>query len=125
MFEQTGETEDEAEQNRNRKQTENKKRGVGPPVALAAEPASPPGSPIRGQRKGALSFFVELSKELRCTAAGTPTSAPPGPQGPRAAASLHREPVEVVAFHSRNKNRKQKPGEDKDTEVMGWFMWMG
>lgn len=112
-----GETEDEAEQKRNRKQTENKKRDVGPPVALAAEPASPPGSPIRGQRKGALTFFMELSKELRCAAAGTPTSAPPGPQGPRAAASLNREPVEVVTFHSRNKNRKQKPGEDRNTET--------
>lgn len=112
-----GETEDEAEQKRNRKKTENKKRDVGPPVALAAEPASPPASPIRGQRKGALSFFMELSKEWRCAAAGTPTSAPPGPQVPRAAASLNREPVEVVEFHSRNKNRKQKPGEDKNTQT--------
>ncbi|XP_019612925.2 40S small subunit processome assembly factor 1 [Rhinolophus sinicus] len=116
VFELTGETEDEAEQKRNRKKAENKKRDVGPPAALAAEPASPPASPIRGQRKGALSFFKELSKELRCAAAGTPASAPPGPQVPCAAASLNREPVEVVEFHSRN-NRKQKPGEDKNTET--------
>lgn len=112
-----GETEDEAEQKRVRKKRENKKGVVGPPVALMAEPAALPGSLVRGQRKGALSFFMELRKELQCAPAVTPTGAPTEPQGPHAAASPNREHVEVVEFHSRNKKRKLKPGEDENAKT--------
>lgn len=90
---------------------------MGTPVALVAEPAPPPGSLVRGQRKGAVSFFTELREQLQCAPVVTPTGAPEGPQVPPAAASPSREQVEVVEFHSRNK-RKQKPGEGENTKVM-------
>lgn len=117
VSESTGETEDEAEQKRIRKKRENKERDMGTPVALVAEPAPPPGSLVRGQRKGAVSFFTELREQLQCAPVVTPTGAPEGPQVPPAAASPSREQVEVVEFHSRNK-RKRKPGEGENTKVM-------
>uniref|UniRef100_G1P238 Chromosome 1 open reading frame 131 n=1 Tax=Myotis lucifugus TaxID=59463 RepID=G1P238_MYOLU len=113
-IEQTGETEDEAEQKRIRKKKENKKRDAGTPVALGAEPAPPPGAPVRGPRKRASSFFSELREELRCAPSVTP-------QAPRAAASPsplnRREPVEVVEFHSRSKKRKQRPDQDENAKT--------
>lgn len=112
-----GDTEDEAEKKSIRKKRENKKGDVGPPGALVTEPTPPPGSLVRGQRKGALSFFTELREELQCAPAVTPTRASTGPQGPRAAASPNREQVEVVEFHDRNKKRKLKPGEDENTKI--------
>ncbi|KAM5206419.1 40S small subunit processome assembly factor 1 isoform 1-T1 [Hipposideros larvatus] len=111
-----GETEDEAEQKSIRKKRGNKKGDGGPPAALATEPAPPPGSLVRGQTKGASSFFTELREELQRAAAATPTRASAGPQGPRAAASPKRGQVEVVEFHSRNKKRKLKPGGDENTK---------
>lgn len=112
-----GETEDEAEQKSIRKKRGNKKGDGGPPAALATEPAPPPGSLVRGQTKGASSFFTELREELQRAAAATPTCASAGPQGPRAAASPKRGQVEVVEFHSRNKKRKLKPGGDENTKT--------
>ncbi|KAM5206420.1 40S small subunit processome assembly factor 1 isoform 2-T2 [Hipposideros larvatus] len=112
-----GETEDEAEQKSIRKKRGNKKGDGGPPAALATEPAPPPGSLVRGQTKGASSFFTELREELQRAAAATPTRASAGPQGPRAAASPKRGQVEVVEFHSRNKKRKLKPGGDENTKT--------
>lgn len=112
-----GETEDEAEQKSIRKKRGNKKGDGGPPAALATEPAPPPGSLVRGQTKGASSFFMELREELQRAAAATPTRASAGPQGPRAAASPKRGQVEVVEFHSRNKKRKLKPGGDENTKT--------
>ncbi|EPQ01505.1 hypothetical protein D623_10011132 [Myotis brandtii] len=118
---QTGETEDEAEQKRIRKKKENKKRDTGTPVALGAEPAPPPGAPVRGPRKKASSFFSELREELRCAPSVTPPEAPAGPQAPPAAASPsplnRREPVEVVEFHSRSKKRKQRPDQDENAKT--------
>ncbi|XP_054432718.1 uncharacterized protein C1orf131 homolog [Pteronotus mesoamericanus] len=116
-----GETEDEAERKRIRKKRENKKRDVEAPVASGAEPAPPPGSLARGQRKGASTFFSELREELQCAPAATPAGAPAGPQVPCAAAAPaplnNRERVEVVEFHSRNKKRKQKPDQDENTKT--------
>ncbi|XP_036210633.1 uncharacterized protein C1orf131 homolog [Myotis myotis] len=116
-----GETEDEAEQKRIRRKKENKKRDAGTPVALGAEPAPPPGAPVRGRRKKASSFFSELREELRCAPSVTPPEAPAGPQAPRAAASPsppnRREPVEVVEFHSRSKKRRQRPDQDEDAKT--------
>nr|KAF6399587.1 hypothetical protein HJG59_001774 [Molossus molossus] len=116
-----GETEDEAEEKRIRKKRENKKRDVGTPVALRAEPAPAPGCPGRGQRKSASSFFAELREELQCAPAVTPAAAPAGPQGLHAAASpsslTRKEPVKVVEFHSRNKKRKQMPDQDENTKT--------
>ncbi|XP_059533456.1 uncharacterized protein C1orf131 homolog isoform X1 [Myotis daubentonii] len=116
-----GETEDEAEQKRIRKKKENKKRDAGTPVALGAEPAPPPGAPVRGPRKRASNFFSELREELRCAPSVTPPEAPAGPQAPRAAASPsplnRREPVEVVEFHSRSKKRKQRPDQDENAKT--------
>ncbi|XP_014391439.1 PREDICTED: uncharacterized protein C1orf131 homolog [Myotis brandtii] len=121
VVEQTGETEDEAEQKRIRKKKENKKRDTGTPVALGAEPAPPPGAPVRGPRKKASSFFSELREELRCAPSVTPPEAPAGPQAPPAAASPsplnRREPVEVVEFHSRSKKRKQRPDQDENAKT--------
>ncbi|ELK34167.1 hypothetical protein MDA_GLEAN10004626 [Myotis davidii] len=118
---QTGETEDEAEQKRIRKKKENKKRDAGTPVALGAEPAPPPGAPVRGPRKKASSFFSELREELRCAPSVTLPEAPAGPQAPGAAASPsplnRREPVEVVEFHSRSKKRKQRLDQDENAKT--------
>ncbi|XP_015416074.1 PREDICTED: uncharacterized protein C1orf131 homolog [Myotis davidii] len=121
VVEQTGETEDEAEQKRIRKKKENKKRDAGTPVALGAEPAPPPGAPVRGPRKKASSFFSELREELRCAPSVTLPEAPAGPQAPGAAASPsplnRREPVEVVEFHSRSKKRKQRLDQDENAKT--------
>ena len=123
MFEQTGETEDEAEEKRIRKKRENKRRDVGTPVTLAADPAPVPGSPVRGRRKRVSSFFKELREELQGVPAVTPTSSPSGPDAPSATASPStlrnsRERVQVIEFHSRNKKRKGKPDQDENTQVM-------
>nr|XP_053768523.1 uncharacterized protein C1orf131 homolog [Desmodus rotundus] len=115
-----GEREDEAGQKQIRKKKENK-RDVETPVALGAEPAPPPGSPVRGQRKSASAFFWELREELQGAPAVTPTGAPAGPQAPCASAAPspldHGERVQVVEFHSRNKKRKQKPDQDENTKT--------
>ncbi|CAK6442273.1 unnamed protein product [Pipistrellus nathusii] len=117
-----GETEDEAERKRTRRKKENKKREAGAPVALGAEPAPPPGSPVRGPRKKrAATFFSELRAELQHAPSVTLPEAPEGPPAPPAAASpcpwSRREPVEVVEFHSRNKKRKQTPDQDENTKT--------
>ncbi|GAB5578368.1 uncharacterized protein C1orf131 homolog [Prionailurus iriomotensis] len=116
-----GETEDEAEQKRIRKKGENKRRDVGTPVTLAADPAPVPGSPVRGRRKRVSSFFKELREELQGVPAVTPTSSPLGPDAPSATASPStlrnsRERVQVIEFHSRNKKRKGKPDQDENTQ---------
>lgn len=115
-----GETRDEAEQKRIRKKKENKKRVAGTPVALGAEPSPRPGSPARGPRKGASSFFSELREELQRGPSGTPLEAPAGPHAPRAetppSGPNRREPVEVVEFHSRNKKRRQEPDKDENAK---------
>ncbi|XP_066092142.1 uncharacterized protein C1orf131 homolog isoform X2 [Saccopteryx bilineata] len=116
-----GETEDEAEQKWIKKKRETKKRAVGTPVALGAEPAPPPGPLVRGQKKSASSFFSELREELQCTPAVTPTDDfPAGPQVSCAAVApsplKKMERVEVVEFHSRNKKRK-KPDQDENTKT--------
>ena len=123
MFEQTGETEDEAEQKRIRK-----KREMGTPAALVAEPALQPGSLVRGQRKSASGFFQELQEELQGVPAVTPGGFPSGPVVSSAAVApsplrSDREPVEVVEFHSRSRKRKQRPDQDENTKVMNWLMW--
>eukprot|EP00069_Balaena_mysticetus_P005057 bmy_17784T0 len=115
-----GETEDEAEQKRIRKKRE-KKRDMGTPAALVAEPALQPGSLVRGQRKGASSFFQELQEELQGFPAMTPGGFPSGPVVSSAAVApsplrSDREPVEVVEFHSRSRKRKQKPDQDENTK---------
>ncbi|XP_027451728.1 uncharacterized protein C1orf131 homolog isoform X2 [Zalophus californianus] len=117
-----GEAEDEAEQKSIRKRVENKKRGAGTPVAVATEPAPLPGSSVRGQRKSASSFFKGLREELQCAPAVSPTGSPSGPGVPSAAVfpstlKNNREPVEVIEFHSGNKKRKEKLGEDEDTQT--------
>ncbi|XP_023972827.1 uncharacterized protein C1orf131 homolog isoform X2 [Physeter macrocephalus] len=116
-----GETEDEAEQKKIRKKRE-KKRDMGTPAALVAEPDLQPGSLVRGQRKSASSFFQELQEELQGVAAVTPGSFPSGPVVSSAAVAPSplrndREPVEVVEFHSRSRNRKQKPDQDENTKT--------
>uniref|UniRef100_A0ABI7XLJ2 Uncharacterized protein n=1 Tax=Felis catus TaxID=9685 RepID=A0ABI7XLJ2_FELCA len=117
-----GETEDEAEEKRIRKKRENKRRDVGTPVTLAADPAPVPGSPMRGRRKRVSSFFKELREELQGVPAVTPTSSPSGPDAPSATASPStlrnsRERVQVIEFHSRNKKRKGKPDQDENTQT--------
>ncbi|XP_067567207.1 uncharacterized protein C1orf131 homolog isoform X1 [Pseudorca crassidens] len=115
-----GETEDEAEQKRIRKKTE-KKRDMGTPGALVAEPDLQPGSLVRGQRKSASSFFQELQEELQGVPAVTPGGFPSGPVVSSSAVAPSplrndREPVEVVEFHSRSRKRKQKPDQDENTK---------
>ncbi|XP_069899946.1 uncharacterized protein C1orf131 homolog isoform X1 [Globicephala melas] len=115
-----GETEDEAEQKRIRKKTE-KKRDMGTPGALVAEPDLQPGSLVRGQRKSASSFFQELQEELQGVPAVTPGGFPSGPVVSSSAVAPSplrndREPVEVVKFHSRSRKRKQKPDQDENTK---------
>ncbi|KAM8814276.1 40S small subunit processome assembly factor 1 isoform 2-T2 [Rhynchonycteris naso] len=116
-----GETEDEAEQKWIKKKRETKKRAVGTPVALGAEPTPPPGPVVRGQKKSASRFFFELREELQCTPPVTSTDDfPAGPQVSRAAVApsplKKRERVEVVEFHSRNKKSK-KPDQDENTKT--------
>ncbi|KAK2086059.1 hypothetical protein P7K49_035484 [Saguinus oedipus] len=116
-----GETEGETEQKKFLKKRENKKRDVEGATAVAAEPSPLPGSLIRGQRKSALSFFKEIREELGCSPAGTPTGPSSGPEilapaVPPSSLENHREQVEVVAFHSRNKKRKLKPDHNKSTQ---------
>ncbi|XP_008056585.1 uncharacterized protein C1orf131-like [Carlito syrichta] len=116
-----GETEDETEQKRIGKKRENKKRHIEVPMALAAEPAVLPGSPVRSQKKSASSFFKKLREELQCTA-GTPTGPSSGPKVSTAAVSPSplknsTRQVEVVEFHSRNKERKLKPDQDESTKT--------
>uniref|UniRef100_A0A673TBT6 Chromosome 1 open reading frame 131 n=1 Tax=Suricata suricatta TaxID=37032 RepID=A0A673TBT6_SURSU len=122
VFEQTGETEDEAEQRRIRKKRENKKRDVGTSGALVADPAPLPGSLVRSQRKTASSFFRELREELRGPPAVTPTSSASGPDVPSAAASPStpknsRDQVQVIEFHSRSKKRKEQPDPNENTQT--------
>ncbi|XP_032098345.1 uncharacterized protein C1orf131 homolog isoform X1 [Sapajus apella] len=116
-----GETEGETEQKKFLKKRENKKRDVEGATAVAAEPSPLPGSLIRGQRKSALSFFKEIREELHCAPAGTPTGPSSGPEifapaVPPSSLENHREQVEVVEFHSRNKKRKLKPDHNKSTQ---------
>ncbi|XP_008047816.2 uncharacterized protein C1orf131 homolog [Carlito syrichta] len=120
FFPPTRETEDETEQKRIRKKRENKRRHIGTSMALAAEPAVLPGSPVRNQ-KSASSFFKKLREELQC-AAGTPTGPSSGPEVPTAAVSPSplknsRRQVEVVEFHSRSKKRKLMPDQDESTKT--------
>ncbi|KAF6073116.1 hypothetical protein HJG60_001743 [Phyllostomus discolor] len=114
-----GQMEEEAERKRIRKKRENKRRAGETAAASGAEPAPPPGSPVRGQRKSASAFFLELREELQGAPASTPTGAPAGPQVPHAAAAPsaldNRERVQVVEFHSRSKKRKQKPDQGENT----------
>ncbi|XP_077607823.1 40S small subunit processome assembly factor 1 [Crocuta crocuta] len=117
-----GETEDEAAQKRIRKKGENKKRAVGAPVALTADPAPLRGCLVRGQRKRASSFFKELREELQGAPAVTPTGSASGPDVPSAATSPStpknsRDRVQVIEFYSRNKKRKGKPDLDEDTQT--------
>ncbi|XP_008984054.3 40S small subunit processome assembly factor 1 isoform X1 [Callithrix jacchus] len=116
-----GETEGETEQQKILKKRENRKRDVEGATAVAAEPSPLPCSLIRGQRKSALSFFKEIREELRCSPAGTPTGPSSGPEilapaVPTSSLENHREQVEVVEFHSRNKKRKPKPEHNKSTQ---------
>lgn len=128
MFEQTGQTEEAAERKRIRKKRESKKRAVETAVALGAEPAPRSGSPVRGPRKSASAFFLELREELQGAPATSSPGAPAGPQVPCAAAAPsplgNRERVQVVEFHSRSKKRKQKPDQDENTKVMSWLAYM-
>ncbi|XP_037365721.1 uncharacterized protein C1orf131 homolog [Talpa occidentalis] len=118
-----GETEDETEQKRIRKKRENKKRDVGTPATLVAETTPPSGTLVRGQRKHASSFFKELKEELQCApAAETPADFLSGSAGPGVEASSSplkndRKRVEVVEFHSRNKKRKQKLGQEENPKT--------
>lgn len=107
MLEHTGETEDAAEPKKVRRK-ESKKSDVEMPAA-GAEPAPPPGSPMRGQRRGARSFFAELREELQAATAG--------PAGTCAAACRSRERVEVVEFHSRKRRGDPQPRPAQDTKV--------
>lgn len=88
---------------------------------MGAEPSPRPGSPARGPRKGASSFFSELREELQRGPSGTPLEAPAGPHAPRAetppSGPNRREPVEVVEFHSRNKKRRQEPDKDENAKT--------
>ncbi|KAG8516588.1 hypothetical protein J0S82_004035, partial [Galemys pyrenaicus] len=116
------ETADETEQKTIRKKRENKKRDVGTPPVLVAEPAPQSGSVVRGQRKRASSFFKELREELQCAPAETPADFLSGSEVPSVAASSSplkndRKPVEVVEFHSRNKKRKQKLDQEENTKA--------
>ncbi|XP_036916103.1 uncharacterized protein C1orf131 homolog [Sturnira hondurensis] len=116
-----GQAEGEAKRKRIRKKRENKQRDLEIPVASGAELAPQPGSPVRGQRRNASAFFLELREELQGAPASTPTGAPAGPQVPCGAiapSSLdNRERVQVVEFHSRSKKRKQKPDQDENTKT--------
>lgn len=117
-----GAMEDEAEQKRLRKKTENKKKDVGTPAALTAETDTQPECLVRGQRKSAKSassFFQELKEEVQCASVeGKPTELKvPCTIGSFSSRKNNREQVEVVEFHSRNKKRKQKLDQDEKTKV--------
>ncbi|XP_028623556.1 uncharacterized protein C1orf131 homolog [Grammomys surdaster] len=106
-----GETEGETEQKRIRKKRE-KKSNSEAIVSVAAGPLPLPGSPVRGQRKSASSFFKELREELQ--------SAPAAPSEVPATAAVSLSPlknnsklVEVVEFQSKSKKRKPKSDEDE------------
>ncbi|XP_012586709.1 PREDICTED: uncharacterized protein C1orf131 homolog [Condylura cristata] len=116
-----GETEGETEHKRIRKKRENKKRDVEAPVALVAAP--PSGSLVRGPKKHrASSFFKELREELQCAPTENPADFLSGSQVPTVEASSSslkndRKHVEVVEFHSRNKRKKQKLGQEENTKT--------
>ncbi|XP_034378121.1 40S small subunit processome assembly factor 1 [Arvicanthis niloticus] len=106
-----GETEGETEQKRIRKRRE-KKRNSEAIADVSAEQLPLPGSPVRGQRKSASSFFKELREELQ--------SAPAAPSEVPATTAVSLSPlknnsklVEVVEFQSKSKKRKPKSDEDE------------
>ncbi|KAM4828946.1 40S small subunit processome assembly factor 1 [Thomomys bottae] len=116
-----GETEGDTEQKRIRKRG-TWKRDVEAVSLVAAEPALPPGSPGRWQRKSTCSFFRELRAELHCAPAAQPPAAPSGPGVSAASGALpttqkNRELIEVVEFHSKNKKRRLKPVQDELTKT--------
>ncbi|CAO2609399.1 Uncharacterized protein C1orf131 homolog [Lemmus lemmus] len=112
---QTGEPEDETEPKRFKKKRE-KKRDVETVAEVTAEPPLP-GSPVKGRRKGASSFFQELREELH-SASAAPSAPPSGAEIPATSAVSLSAPknssgfVEVVEFQSRSK-RKPKPDQDE------------
>ncbi|XP_069854254.1 uncharacterized protein C1orf131 homolog [Dipodomys merriami] len=117
-----GETEGETEQKRIR--TRGTQKSSVEAVSLAAvEPALPPGSPVRPQRKSASIFFKELREELHHTPAIPSPAVPARPKVSAASAVLptpqtkNKELVEVVEFHSRSKKRRLKPVGDEHTKT--------
>jgi hypothetical protein len=116
MLKWTGETEGETEQKRIRKKKA-KKRDSETIEDVAVEPLPLPGSPVRGQKKSASSFFQKLREELQ--------SAPAAPSEVPVTTAVSLSPpkngsklVEVVEFQSKSKKRKLKSDEDEPAKVM-------
>ncbi|XP_063116114.1 uncharacterized protein C1orf131 homolog isoform X2 [Cavia porcellus] len=111
-----GEKEGETGQKKIRKKRENRKtEGV---AVAVAEDKTPHGSFTKKQKKSVSSFFRELREELNHASVITSHNPPSGAKVPTAAGSPsplqnHKEQVEVVEFHSRNKKRKPKPDQDE------------
>ncbi|CAO2609397.1 Uncharacterized protein C1orf131 homolog [Lemmus lemmus] len=103
-----GEPEDETEPKRFKKKRE-KKRDVETVAEVTAEPPLP-GSPVKGRRKGASSFFQELREELHSPPSGAeiPATSAVSLSAPKNSSGF----VEVVEFQSRSK-RKPKPDQDE------------
>ncbi|XP_075388113.1 40S small subunit processome assembly factor 1 [Tenrec ecaudatus] len=116
-----GEREDETKQIKGKEKRESKKRDLRTTVVVSEEPAPLPNSRARGQRKSASSFFKELTEELHCSSAGTPTDIPSQPHGLAAVPSCplknNREFVEVVEFYSKPQKRKPKPEQHENTQT--------
>ncbi|XP_060047983.1 uncharacterized protein C1orf131 homolog isoform X3 [Erinaceus europaeus] len=113
---------EEPKQKNIKKKREDRKRDVGAPLTLIAEPASIPESLTRDQKKSASNFFKELREELQCASAVVSTGFPSGLEVPGAAVSSlplknNREQIEVIEFHSRNKNKKQKLDQNESTKT--------
>ncbi|XP_060047982.1 uncharacterized protein C1orf131 homolog isoform X2 [Erinaceus europaeus] len=113
---------EEPKQKNIKKKREDRKRDVGAPLTLIAEPASIPESLTRDQKKSASNFFKELREELQCASAVVSTGFPSGLEVPGAAVSSlplknNREQIEVIEFHSRNKNKKQKLDQNESTKA--------
>lgn len=106
-----GETEGETEQKRIRKKKA-KKRDSETIEDVAVEPLPLPGSPVRGQKKSASSFFQKLREELQ-SAPAAPSEVPVTTAGSLSPPKNGSKLVEVVEFQSKSKKRKLKSDEDE------------
>lgn len=106
-----GETEGETEQKRIKKKRV-KRRDSETIADVAAAPPPLPGSPVRGQKKSASSFFRELREELQ-SAPAAPSQVPGTTAVSLSPLKSRSKPVEVVEFQSKSKKRKPKPDEDE------------
>ncbi|GAB1293804.1 Uncharacterized protein C1orf131 homolog [Apodemus speciosus] len=111
-----GETEGETEQKRIKKKRV-KKRDLETIADVAAAPPPLPGSPVRGQKKSASSFFRELREELQ-SAPAAPSQVPGTTAVSLSPLKNGRKPVEVVEFQSKSKKRKPKPDEDEPAKLL-------